>query len=108
MFLFFFLNTLPWSSDRDPQRRFPVFKRFGPLNLLTFSEGGPHPVISRMSLSDFILRNPTLTAGYERLSLAFLCRSLPGMERLRKLSMASSCHILPAFDLQPSIMRGSI
>ena len=34
----------------------PVFKRFGPLNLLTFSGGRPHPV-SRMSLSVFILRN---------------------------------------------------
>ena len=46
---------------------------------------GAHPVVSRMSLSDFILRNPTLTAGYERLSLAFLCRSLlPGLERLPK------------------------
>ena len=29
----------------------PVFKRFGPLNLLTFSGGGPHPVNSRLSLS---------------------------------------------------------
>ena len=33
----------------------------------------------------FILQNPTLTAGYERLSFAFLCRSLlPGLERLPK------------------------
>ena len=36
-------------------------------------------------VSVFILRNPTLTAGYERLSLAFLRRSmLPGLERLPK------------------------
>ena len=85
-----------------------VFKRFGPLNLLTFlGGGGPHPVISRMSLSVFYPSEPNAYAGYERLSLAFLCRSLlPGLERLvsdfRKLSMASSCRILPAFDLQSS------
>ena len=61
-----------------------------------------------MSLSVYILRNPTLTVGYERLSLAFLCRSLlPGLERLRKLSMASSCRILPALHLQSSTTRGS-
>ena len=43
---------------------------------------GPHPVSSRMSLSVFSLSNSTVIAGYERLSLAFLCRSLPGPDRL--------------------------
>ena len=33
-----------------------LFKRFGPMILLTFSGGGTHPVISRMSLSIFIFR----------------------------------------------------
>ena len=56
------LNTPPWSSDRDPQRRFPVFKRFGPLNLLTFflGGGGGHP----MSLSVFYPSEPN---AYRRL-----------------------------------------
>ena len=49
-------------------------------------------MISRMSLSVSILRNPTPNASCEKLSLAF--RSLlPGLERLKKLSMASSCRI---------------
>ena len=43
----------------------PVFKRFGPLNLLTFSGGGPHPVISRMSLSVFLY--PSEPNAYRRL-----------------------------------------
>ena len=103
-----FLNTPPWSSDRDPQRRFPCLQTFRPLESPDVF-GGAHSVISQMSLSVFIIRDTTLTAGYERLSLAILCRSLlHGLERLRRLSMASSCRILSALHLQSSTMRGSL
>ena len=106
-----FLNTPPWSSDRDPQRRSSVFKRFGPLNLLTFSWGGPHPVISRISLSVFLL-----SFGTQRLPPAMRGSLWPSYaghccldwSDFRKLSMASSCRILPALHLQSSTMRGSL
>ena len=58
----------------------------------------------------FILRNPTLTAGYERLSLAFLCRSLlPGLERLPKALNGffmphTTCFWLAIFDYAQSIV----
>ena len=82
----------------------PVFKRFGPLNLLTFSGG-------RAASGD----QPDVTVGF---SLSFGTQRLPPAMRgslwpsyaghccldwsdFRKLSMAS-CRILPAFDLQSS------
>ena len=83
----------------------PVFKRFGPLNLLMFSrEAGRIRWSAGCPCRFFILRNPTLTAGYERLSLAFLCRSLlPGLERLPKalngfFMSHTTCFWLAIFD----------
>ena len=70
----------------------------GGLNLLTFSGGGPHAVISRMSLSVF------LSFGTQRLAPAMRGSLWPSYaghccldwSDFRKLSMASSCRILPA------------
>ena len=101
-----FLNTPPWSSDRDPQRRFPRLQTFRPFESPDVFGGG-----GRIRWSAgcpcrffFILRSPTLTAGYERLSLAFLCRSLlPGLERLPKalngfFMSHTTCFWLAIFD----------
>ena len=64
----------------------PVFKRFGPLNLLTFLGGGLHPAYHRMSLSVY------LSFGTQRLPPAmrgslwpsYADPLLPGLERLLK------------------------
>ena len=64
-FLTMFLDTPPWSSDRDPQRRFPRLQTFRPFESPDVFGGGPHPVISRMSLSVFLY--PSEPNAYRRL-----------------------------------------
>ena len=89
----------------------PVFKRFGPLTLLTFSGGraasGDQPDVPvGFSLSFGTQRLPPAMRGSLWPSYAGHC--CLDWNDFRKLSMASSCRILPAFDLQSSTMRGSL
>ena len=104
-----FLDTPPWSSDRDPQRSFPIFKRFDLMTLLTFSGAGRIMWLSGCPCR-FWPSRPNAILGYARLSLAFLCRSLlPGLKWLRKLSLAFFMSLTsPLGSRQPSTMRGSI
>ena len=88
-----------------------VFKRFGPLNLLTFSGGraasGDQPDVPvGFSLSFGTQRLPPAMRGSLWPSYAGHC--CLDWSDFRKLSMASSCRILPAFGLQSSTMRGSL
>ena len=89
-----------------PQRRFPRLQTFRPFESPDVFGGR---AASGCLCRFFILRNPTLTAGYERLSLAFLCRSLlPGLERLPKALNGFFMSHTTCFDLQSSTMRGSL
>ena len=106
-----FLNTPPWSSDRDHQRRFPRLQTFRPFE-------SPDVFGGRAASGD----QPDVPVGF---FLSFGTQRLPPAMRgslwpsyaghccldwsdFRKLSMASSCRILPAFDLQSLTMRGSL
>ena len=89
----------------------PVFKLFGPLNLQTFSGGraasGDQPDVHvGFSLSFGTQRLPPAMRGSLWPSYAGHC--CLDWSDFRKFSMASSCRILPAFDLQSSTMQGSL
>ena len=104
-----FLNTPPWSSDRDLQRRFPRLQTFRPFESPdVFGRGaasGDQPDVPvGFSLSFGTQRLPSAMRGSLWPSYAGHC--CLDWSDFRKLSMASSCRILPAFDLQSSTMRG--
>ena len=93
-----FLNTPPWSSDRDPQRRFPPLQTFRPFESPDVSGGraasSDQPDVPVGLLSFGTQRLPPAMKGSLWPSYAGHC--CLDWSDFRKLSMASSCRILPA------------
>ena len=93
-----FLNTPPWSSDRDPQRRFPPSSNVSALWISWRFRGG------RIRWSAGCPCWFFLSFGTHRLPLAMRGSLWPSYDGhccldwsdFRKLSMASSCRILHA------------
>ena len=104
-----FLNTPPWNSDRDPQRRFPRLQTFRPFespDVFGGAASGGQPYVPIGFLSFGTQRLPPAMRGSLWPSYAGHC--CLDWSDFRKLSMASSCRVLSAFDLQSSTMRGSL